>query len=376
MYVQKMTGSPRADTVALQTLAEKDMTEEIKQKSGTNISKVLINGPIRTVKDMMVAAGQPDAEQDHIVESSLAEYDKTWSMSNKELVAMKEKEPACATFMASPGMWHHSWQDIDFGETPQKYKPAPKGVLPESEARVSKEAKLIPWMAWNLSGKKATWGAINFALPSKIQSYSDGDMQEHAAKIVQEVIERINAHCPDAPYTIRHEHHKLVKEELNFRQYYAKHCSSERTAICVLDASSEKRLLKMYLGMGTKLDREDVCGLVTICKDMTLLGALFSVLQNMRRSGLNPENFEKLKMTVCFNPEGLQEEAAERALQEIRDAMRTANPGTNAPFPTLEVNKPAEQEIGSSSSSGSGTAPATHAIVDVVRAGIGAGFQQ
>jgi len=32
MYVQKMTGSPRADTVALQTLAEKDMTEEIKKR--------------------------------------------------------------------------------------------------------------------------------------------------------------------------------------------------------------------------------------------------------------------------------------------------------------------------------------------------------
>ena len=69
------------------------------------------------------------------------------------------------------------------------------------------------------------------------------------------------------------EHRKLDFEEIDFETFYKKQCNSDRTAYCIRD-DIRKMLLKMYVGMGLELDREDCYGVVCICKDFRILGGL------------------------------------------------------------------------------------------------------
>lgn len=71
--------------------------------------------------------------------------------------------------------------------------------------------------------------------------------------------------------------HKLKREEVAGAEYYSQSCSSVRAAYIIQDAR-EQPVLKVYHGMGTELQRDDVSSLVLTTKHMRPLGLFLRIL--------------------------------------------------------------------------------------------------
>ena len=86
--------------------------------------------------------------------------------------------------------------------------------------------------------------------------------------------------CADnnSSYRYSTRHHKLKSEEFGGDvSYYAQACNTLRAAH-VLENEYGKDLLKVYHGMGTELQRDEVASLVLTASDMPALSAFLEVL--------------------------------------------------------------------------------------------------
>ena len=74
----------------------------------------------------------------------------------------------------------------------------------------------------------------------------------------------------------------MEKERIGDHEFFAKHCNSDRPAFCIRSGADETadRLFKLYTGMGTPMDREDVTGCVFMTKDYSIIGAILYLLKH------------------------------------------------------------------------------------------------
>ena len=195
-------------------------------------------------------------------------------------VSKPSRQKSCCEFMSTPSAWNEAWSKVCW----QPHHPMlPQKRKLNAEADPSRaKCLLIPTLMWYIYGKECIWGAINFNAPESLRA-NDTDLYDLVGELARQAVQ----HAGRADIDVTTEHHKLDFEEINFEVFYKKHCSSDRTAFCIRDGS-RKMLLKMYVGMGLELDREDCYGVVCICKNFGILGGLLHGVRRVVRAN-HPE---------------------------------------------------------------------------------------
>ena len=150
-------------------------------------------------------------------------------------------------------------------------------------------AVFIPWIAMHVNGNQSCWCAFNFAiLDGDAQSFKDSQweclrlyMQDAFEKILCEVAEHHRTVMQAATaYVVRRERHKLDHEDIGKDRWFAKHCGTDRDAICIRRSQEGPRVCKLYYGMGTPQDRLDVLGCVTLFHVFTIFSSMLAVLRS------------------------------------------------------------------------------------------------
>lgn len=108
------------------------------------------------------------------------------------------------------------------------------------------------WSAWcsmNFDYTAMVPGRERLTTYSEAKDYWDAIPKEKAREVAGLFAARAVAKATrcQPPKLI---HHKMDEEQIDGEYYYAYHCGQSRSAVVVLDASG-KRVLKVYVGMGT-----------------------------------------------------------------------------------------------------------------------------
>ena len=149
-------------------------------------------------------------------------------------------------------------------------------------------AVFIPWIAMHVNGNQSCWCAFNFAiLDGDAQSFKDSQweclrlyMQDAFEKILREVARHHRMVMQAATaYVVRRERHKLDHEDIGKDRWFAKHCGTDRDAICIRRSLEGAGVCKLYYGMGTPQDRPDVLGCVTLFNDFSILASMLAVIR-------------------------------------------------------------------------------------------------
>ena len=72
------------------------------------------------------------------------------------------------------------------------------------------------------------------------------------------------------------DYHKLDAEEIGNAIHFTKHCGRVRTAICLCRGNN--RLVKLYPGMGTRHQSDDILSCVVTVKDVACMAQLLTAL--------------------------------------------------------------------------------------------------
>ena len=143
---------------------------------------------------------------------------------------------------------------------------------PREDSEENATALLIPTLPMVSFGRTSIFMPWNFVLP-ETQSH-------HENRDTNAILDRLMRQCAanSTTYTYSTRHHKLKSEEFGADvSYYAQACNTLRAAH-VLQNEYGKDLLKVYHGMGTELQRDEVASLVLTASDMPALSAFLQVL--------------------------------------------------------------------------------------------------
>ena len=176
---------------------------------------------------------------------------------------------AAVEFMQKPSEWQAAWTQMEW-QPPNRQIPAVPAPREDNEENAT--ALLIPTLPMVSFGRTSIFMPLNFVLP---EAASHHDNQDTNA-----ILDGLMRKCADnnSSYRYSTRHHKLKSEEFGGDvSYYAQACNTLRAAH-VLENEYGKDLLKVYHGMGTELQRDEVASLVLTASDMPALSAFLEVL--------------------------------------------------------------------------------------------------
>ena len=177
---------------------------------------------------------------------------------------------AAVEFMQRPSEWRETWNRMEWATPNRQIPPVP---APRQESEENATAMLIPTLPMVSFGRTSIFMPLNFVLPEATSHHDNQDTNAILDHLMRQCAANTN-------YTYETRHHKLKSEEFGQDvSYYAQACNTLRAAH-VLQNEYGKDLLKVYHGMGTEFQRDEVASLVLTASDMPALNAFLQVLMN------------------------------------------------------------------------------------------------
>ena len=127
-------------------------------------------------------------------------------------------------------------------------------------------------MPLHIFGKSAVWCALQFANKAWPQSEDVEDLFG-LAKLILWRTQRL---LKDDTVFVSVDYHKLDAEEIGNAIHFTKHCGRVRPAICLV--RGKNRLVKLYPGMGTRHQSDDILSCVVTVKDVACMAQLLTAL--------------------------------------------------------------------------------------------------
>ena len=131
---------------------------------------------------------------------------------------------------------------------------------------------LVPVVPLHIFGKKAVWCALQFAN----KEWPKSEDMEDFFGLAKLILQRTKEFLDDETLSVSVQYHKLNVEELGNSVHFTKHCGSVRPAICLCRGSN--RLVKLYPGMGTRHQSNDIVSCVVTVKDVAFVAQLLAAL--------------------------------------------------------------------------------------------------
>jgi hypothetical protein len=207
----------------------------------------------------------------------------------RNLSTDKGRMASCLGFMTSPGEWRNTWDNMKWyvENVPVPQLPAYSDDSSyQCNSRSLDEPLFIPLLILNIQGPNAAWGVLQFVALGEWDGEKHARLHSSCSRLLSSALRLCQEKAILPSACLKIENHKMEKEKIGKQEFFAQHCNSVRPSFCIRSGPDENddRLFKLYTGMGTPLDREDVTGCVFMTKDYSIIGAILYLLKQKSQS--------------------------------------------------------------------------------------------